>query len=120
MNRLVLIGNGFDLAHDLKTSYKDFIKHLWWDIYKEIEKKAGDYFYDNIDYKFLDSHKLLEFGYTSITKGNLIGIDYGSEHCSANLIENNPDSKDFSESIKVFIKEISDINPKYLNNVSST
>ena len=26
MNRLVLIGNGFDLAHKLKTSYSDFIK----------------------------------------------------------------------------------------------
>lgn len=25
MNRLVIIGNGFDLAHSLKTSYKDFI-----------------------------------------------------------------------------------------------
>ena len=25
MNRLVLIGNGFDLAHGLKTSYADFI-----------------------------------------------------------------------------------------------
>ena len=25
MNRLVLIGNGFDLAHGLKTSYEDFI-----------------------------------------------------------------------------------------------
>ena len=25
MNRLVIIGNGFDMAHDLKTSYKDFI-----------------------------------------------------------------------------------------------
>lgn len=25
MNRIVLIGNGFDLAHGLKTSYKDFI-----------------------------------------------------------------------------------------------
>ena len=26
INRLVIIGNGFDLAHGLKTSYKDFIK----------------------------------------------------------------------------------------------
>ena len=26
MNRLVLIGNGFDLAHRLPTSYQDFIK----------------------------------------------------------------------------------------------
>ncbi|EQB90979.1 MULTISPECIES: AbiH family protein [Elizabethkingia] len=25
MNRLILIGNGFDLAHGIKTSYKDFI-----------------------------------------------------------------------------------------------
>lgn len=25
MNRLILIGNGFDLAHNLKTSYQDFI-----------------------------------------------------------------------------------------------
>ena len=31
MNRLVLIGNGFDLAHDLKTSYANFM--LWY--YKE-------------------------------------------------------------------------------------
>ena len=25
MNRLIIIGNGFDLAHGLKTSYCDFI-----------------------------------------------------------------------------------------------
>ena len=29
MNRLVIIGNGFDLAHGLKTSYKDFIDWYW-------------------------------------------------------------------------------------------
>ena len=29
MNRLVLIGNGFDLAHGLKTSYKSFIFWYW-------------------------------------------------------------------------------------------
>lgn len=28
MNRLILIGNGFDLAHGMKTSYNDFI--LWY------------------------------------------------------------------------------------------
>lgn len=28
MNRLILVGNGFDLAHGLKTSYKDFI--IWY------------------------------------------------------------------------------------------
>jgi len=29
MNRIILIGNGFDLAHDLKTSYKNFIDSHW-------------------------------------------------------------------------------------------
>ncbi|MBP5710238.1 MAG: hypothetical protein J6W84_04605 [Bacteroidales bacterium] len=29
MNRIILIGNGFDLAHGLKTSYADFIKWYW-------------------------------------------------------------------------------------------
>ena len=29
MNRLVIIGNGFDMAHGLKTSYKDFIYWYW-------------------------------------------------------------------------------------------
>ena len=29
MNRILLIGNGFDLAHGLKTSYKDFIIDFW-------------------------------------------------------------------------------------------
>ena len=27
MNRIILFGNGFDLAHDLPTSYKNFINH---------------------------------------------------------------------------------------------
>lgn len=25
MNRLIIVGNGFDLAHKMKTSYKDFL-----------------------------------------------------------------------------------------------
>ena len=29
MNRIILIGNGFDLAHGLKTSYADFIEWYW-------------------------------------------------------------------------------------------
>jgi len=29
MNNLIIIGNGFDLAHGLKTSYSDFILHIF-------------------------------------------------------------------------------------------
>ena len=39
MNRLVLIGNGFDMAHGLKTSYMDFI-NWYWD--KRIEALMGN------------------------------------------------------------------------------
>ena len=40
MNRLVIIGNGFDLAHGLPTSYRDFIDDFWRnfkDNYKSVE-----------------------------------------------------------------------------------
>lgn len=29
MNRIIVIGNGFDLAHGLKTGYQDFINDYW-------------------------------------------------------------------------------------------
>ena len=29
MNRIILVGNGFDLAHGLKTKYEDFINWYW-------------------------------------------------------------------------------------------
>lgn len=29
MNRIIIVGNGFDLAHNLKTSYRDFINWYW-------------------------------------------------------------------------------------------
>ena len=29
MNRLIIIGNGFDIAHGLKTKYNDYISHYW-------------------------------------------------------------------------------------------
>lgn len=32
MNRIILIGNGFDLAHGLKTGYTDFIDNYWEDL----------------------------------------------------------------------------------------
>ena len=39
MNRLVLIGNGFDLAHNLKTSYVNFIKWYWDEKVKKLSKE---------------------------------------------------------------------------------
>ena len=42
MNRLIIVGNGFDLAHGVKTSYKDFIE---WYFGKVVEKLKRDYYY---------------------------------------------------------------------------
>jgi len=37
MNRIILIGNGFDLAHGLPTGYVQFINKLWIDIINNIK-----------------------------------------------------------------------------------
>lgn len=37
MNNIIIIGNGFDLAHGMKTSYTDFIKHM---VNEHIEDKS--------------------------------------------------------------------------------
>ena len=42
MNRIILIGNGFDLAHGLKTSYKDFITDYWEQIATQFQKAYED------------------------------------------------------------------------------
>lgn len=39
MNRLIIIGNGFDMAHGLKTSYKDFIN---WYMNQRVQKLADE------------------------------------------------------------------------------
>lgn len=49
MNRIILIGNGFDLAHGLPTSYDSFINNLWLSIYKEVRNDL-DYHVTNNEY----------------------------------------------------------------------
>lgn len=41
MNRIILIGNGFDLAHGLKTSYKDFMDWYWDEWYNKLSKSSN-------------------------------------------------------------------------------
>ena len=47
MNRLVIIGNGFDLAHGLKTSYKDFIRWYLDDFFENLFKSKEDISYND-------------------------------------------------------------------------
>lgn len=49
MNRIILIGNGFDLAHGMKTSYNDFLKDFWKKTITEIHKFEGKEIFENED-----------------------------------------------------------------------
>ena len=67
MNRLVIIGNGFDLAHGLPTSYKHFIDDYWKTICDTKGSKTIKY---NDELVSLNC----EFGY-SIGKGEISAIE---------------------------------------------
>lgn len=56
MNRIILIGNGFDLAHGLKTSYADFI-NWYWDKWGERLKTSSN----RVESDELCSFKLKDF-----------------------------------------------------------
>lgn len=61
INRLILVGNGFDLAHGMKTSYADFI--LWY-FQKCWEEAFDDWVYDKDRTNFsIYSNALLSFSY---------------------------------------------------------
>jgi hypothetical protein len=63
MNRIILIGNGFDLAHGLKTSYKHFINDYWEKKTRassvRLQNMSG--FTDNILENFEDADIKVEF-----------------------------------------------------------
>lgn len=41
MNRIILIGNGFDLAHGMNTSYNHFLKGYWENIITQLQHSAA-------------------------------------------------------------------------------
>lgn len=47
MNRLILVGNGFDLTHGLKTSYREFIDDFWLSQINEIIGEEYRYEFEN-------------------------------------------------------------------------
>ncbi len=48
MNRIILVGNGFDLAHNLRTSYKDFMDWYWDNCLCELRKCNSDTYSDGL------------------------------------------------------------------------
>ena len=47
MNRIILIGNGFDRAHGMETSYNHFIDDYWKNCVKEYNDQKSGIKYEN-------------------------------------------------------------------------
>ena len=62
MNRIVLIGNGFDLAHGLRTKYADFIEWYWREWGSRLLRRSGRVFDDGIcSFKLKDNIGLADW-----------------------------------------------------------
>jgi len=48
MNRIILIGNGFDLAHDIETSYSQFLNDYWKNTIEGICSSNGSSVYKKV------------------------------------------------------------------------
>lgn len=46
MNRIILVGNGFDLAHDMETSYRHFIDDYWKTFIDKAKEKKSQFYED--------------------------------------------------------------------------
>jgi hypothetical protein len=69
MNRIILIGNGFDLAHGLKTSYRNFIDDYWQKAIKNIISRESikKFYYDDENIHFsVSSNKRIEDFYDPV------------------------------------------------------
>ena len=45
---VIILGNGFDLAHGMKTSYADFIEWYWSELGKRLLRGSGRFFDEGI------------------------------------------------------------------------
>ena len=75
MNRIILIGNGFDLAHGMATSYKNFLTDYWENTIKGIQNHRGHDPFQNEEI-FIDDLPLMwpkNFSYSDL----ITSTEYG-------------------------------------------
>lgn len=53
VNRIILIGNGFDLAHEMPTSYNNFINNYWSDVNQKLIDSQGNFVSDDFTITYL-------------------------------------------------------------------
>jgi hypothetical protein len=53
INRIILIGNGFDLAHEMPTSYNNFIANYWSNINQHLIDQRGQFRSDDFSISYI-------------------------------------------------------------------
>lgn len=68
MNRIVLIGNGFDIAHGLKTKYEDFIIWYWEQCGIRLSECQSEKYEDELcSFELLGDHRFLGWNWVADT-----------------------------------------------------
>lgn len=87
INRLVLVGNGFDLAHGMKTSYKDFITgyfHKCWEDALSKYKPTGE----KVSREFYKDDLIRITINSTLQKDQSLEIDFNNKKSLKNIISN--------------------------------
>lgn len=104
MNRIILVGNGFDLAHNLKTSYANFIEWYWREWGNRLRMSQNSVEEDSLcSFKLRDLQydwfNALHFIYRIITPlGHRDGLEI------VKIVKQNPDLFDYSAKSPLFEK----------------
>jgi len=85
MNRIILIGNGFDLAHGLKTSYLDFIDWFWGKELGKTKKKLKKPFEDDN----IKLEHILDIWYNRKGNSNYENLKHTLDIAKSNIIYKN-------------------------------
>lgn len=78
MNRIIIVGNGFDLAHGVKTSYKDFIEWYFGKVIESLRKRKNELTKRNNSEKspiFIYEDKFMKFTYGGSIEGAIEYLD---------------------------------------------
>ena len=115
MNRIVLIGNGFDLAHGLKTSYANFINWYWEEWGGRLQVSHENVEEDRLcSFKVHDNH--CDWFHTLHSKYQIITILNHPEALEIVVIaKNNPELCDFSFKSPFFHKICNEIDKPWFS-----
>ncbi len=78
MNRIIIVGNGFDLAHGVKTSYKDFIEWYFGKVIESLRKRKNELTKRNNSEEspiFIYEDKFMKFTYGASIEGAIKYLD---------------------------------------------